>query len=463
MNKKNKPLKNLKNTLLSRGFALSKMTLKASALSAKKNIALLWNAQPDNLKENTLIKQIELVTQELGELKGSIMKAGQQLSVYGQHFLPPEALEVLKTLQSNSTPVSWSIMEKTLLSELNEHTLQNLDIEHQPIASASLGQVYRARLKNENINVALKIQYPNLDKVIDADLKALKKLLKLLQFIPKSGKYDELFLEVKDMMKQELNYIHEGNSLMTIYNLLKQDPSYVVPYPYTETSTQKILIMNYEPSFRIDSAEIQNLTQNKRNEIASHFLKLYFRELFEFNFVQTDPHLGNYGVRLSKNQSPSLVLYDYGAVREIPPDFFKSYRKIIIGSITKNRPLLIDGAMTLGLIKDRDPKELVNRYIALCFMFTEPFWSPSENADSIPPTHFDELGNYDYRNSDLPQRIANAGKAIVLNFNFRIPPKELVFLDRKMGGTFSFLATLGANINGRKIFDEIFARHATIL
>lgn len=438
------------------------MTLKTGALSAKKNIELLWNTKTANsIKEKTLIKQIEIVTKEFGELKGSIMKAGQQLSVYGQHFLPQEALEVLKTLQSNSTPVAWSVMERTLLKELDAATIKNLDINNQAIASASLGQVYRATLKKENKSVVIKIQYPNLDEVIDADLKALKKLLALLKFIPKSGKYDELFLEVKNMMIQELNYLHEAKSLMTIKDLLKEDTNYIVPYAYTELSTQKILIMSFEPSFRIDSFEVQNLDQKSRNEIAIKYLKLYFRELFEFNFVQTDPHLGNYGVSLNESRPPSLVLYDYGAVREIPPEFLKAYRKTVIGSITRNRPLLIYGAMSLGLIKEHDPEELVDRYVDLCFMFTEPFWSPSENIYAKAPICFDEQGNYNYNKSDLPQRIAEAGKAIVLKFNFRVPPKELVFLDRKMGGTFSFLAALGAKINGRKVFDEIFARHAS--
>ncbi|MCB0356529.1 MAG: AarF/ABC1/UbiB kinase family protein [Bdellovibrionales bacterium] len=455
MNKKNEPLKNLRNTLLSRGLSLSKMTLKAGALSAKKNLQTFLNSKAaQTIKDKTLLKQIEIVTKELGELKGSIMKAGQQLSVYGQHFLPPEALEVLKTLQANSPPVAWSVMKKTLEAELPTTVLNELTLHPEPIASASLGQVYKASYKNKEI--VLKVQYPNLDQVVDADMRALKKLLGLLSFIPKDGSYDEVFVEVKEMMIQELDYLREAEALLKIKALLKNDNQYVVPTAYPELSTKKVLCMSYEPSLRIDSPEVQNLPQDLRNNIAKDFLELYFRELFEFSFVQTDPHLGNYGIQQQKHRN-RLVLYDYGAVRDVPPGFFSAYKKIIIGSIRQERATLLDGAMTLGLIKENDPEPLVNKYLNLCFMFTEPFHAGPYNQPNSP-TGFDSQGLYDYANSHLPQRIAEAGKEIVLTFNFRTPPKELVFLDRKMGGTFTFLATLGAKLNGREIFDEIFAR-----
>ena len=222
------------------------------------------------------------------------------------------------------------------------------------------------------------------------------------------------------------------------------------------------VVLSYEPSLRVDSAQVQLLSQEVRNQIASDFLELYFRELFEFSFVQTDPHLGNYGVRINEASQPQLVLYDYGAVREVPTEFFNAYKKIIIGSIQQDRATLLDGAFSLGLVKENDSDSLVNKYIDLCFMFTEPFYNGPYDDDRTP-IGFDENGNYNYAESQLPQRIADAGKDIVLKFNYRIPPKELVFLDRKMGGTFTFLSSLKAQINGRKIFDKIFTRHGSNL
>lgn len=450
-------LKKLRSTVLSRGFSLSKMTLKAGALTAKENLQKWMNSESaEKIKNQVLIKQAQIVAKELGELKGSIMKVGQQLSVYGEHFLPPEAIEVLKSLQSNSPPVDWSIMEKTLKKELASELYNQLQIETKALASASLGQVYKALWKNQDI--AIKIQYPNLAEVIDADLRALKKILGLISFIPRDGNLDNLFVEVKSMLLQELDYRQEAIALDHILRLLKDDSSYVVPRPIQELSTQHVLSMSYEASSRIDSVEVQRLPQEARDHLATKFLELYFRELFEFSFVQTDPHLGNYGVRISQGHFPQLVLYDYGAVKKIPSDFFNAYKKIIMGSIQQDRTTLLDGAMSLGLIKENDPTDLVNRYINLCYMFTEPFWQGDYKSNSCPKG-FDSLGRYDYAGSDLPRRIAAAGKEIVFQFKLRTPPKELLFLDRKMGGTFTFLSSLAAKINGRAIFDEIRVRN----
>jgi predicted unusual protein kinase regulating ubiquinone biosynthesis (AarF/ABC1/UbiB family) len=429
------------------------MTLKAGALSAKENIQKLINSEAaDKIKNQVLVKQAQIVAKELGELKGSIMKVGQQLSVYGEHFLPPEAINALKTLQSNSPPVDWSIMEKNLKKEIGFENFQKLKIHHESIASASLGQVYKATWNDKTL--AIKIQYPNLNDVIDADLKALKRVLGLLSFIPRDGKLDSVFVEIKSMLLQELDYQKEAEALLHIHQLLKDDPFFVVRTPINELSTKHVLAMSFEDGYRLDSPEVRNLSQDKRNHLAQKFLELYFRELFEFSFVQTDPHLGNYSVRIEDGQLPKLILYDYGAVKKIPSDFFNAYKKIIIGSIQQDRTTLIDGAMSLGLIKENDPSDLVENYIKLCYMFTEPFWKGNFSSPNCPKG-FDKNGRYDYASSDLPKRIAAAGKEIIFQFKLRTPPKELLFLDRKMGGTYTLLSALGAKIDGRSVFDQI--------
>jgi hypothetical protein len=256
------------------------------------------------------------------------------------------------------------------------------------------------------------------------------------------------------MMLNELDYKLEFESLNHIRQLLKDQIEFIVPRPIEELSSSKVLAMTFEPSYRIDSPQVLNLSQEERNDLAKSYLWLYFKELFDFSFVQTDPHIGNYGVKIYEGESPKLVLYDYGAVKKIPSHFFSAYKKIILGSIQQNRATLLDGALTLGLIKENDSSQLIEKYVQLCFLFTEPFWKGDFNSPTRP-LFFDIYGNYNFANSDLPNRIAEAGKSIVLNFKFRTPPKELVFLDRKMGGTFTFLSTLKANINGREIFDKI--------
>src|SRR5690606_19398227 len=118
-----------------------------------------------------LQNQAALLSNELGELKGSLMKAGQMLSMYGEHFLPPEANALLKSLQQDSRPLLWEAIEPHLKKYLPEEKLAELEIEKDALACASLGQVHRARIKATGEMICLKIQYPQVDKAIDSDLK----------------------------------------------------------------------------------------------------------------------------------------------------------------------------------------------------------------------------------------------------------------------------------------------------
>ena len=127
----------------------------------------------NELLEEFLIAQLESLTREMGQLKGSVMKAGQMLSVYGEHFLPEKANEFLKTLQFQSPPLEYSAIYKVLKSELGEK-LGLLEIDEESLAAASLGQVHIATIKESGVKLALKVQYPGVDKAIEADIKFSK-------------------------------------------------------------------------------------------------------------------------------------------------------------------------------------------------------------------------------------------------------------------------------------------------
>ena len=313
-------------------------------------------------------------------------------------------------------------------------------MENESLTSESLGQVHRATIKSSGESIVLKVQYPNLQKVISSDLITIKRLLRLFDLLPKEGKFDELFSEVKEMLIRELDYEKELNSLTAMKNLIGDDPRYILPTPYANFSTKKVLAMSYEPGLNVDSDEVKNWNQERRNRIAQSFLELYFRELFEFRFMQTDPHLGNYRLRINHSGCDSLILYDYGAMKKISEPFWTSYYKVIYGALQHQQNVLLEGAKELGLIKSTDSPELINEYIELCYLFTEPFTQLK--------------GNYNWRESNLPRRVATAGKNMLLTFHFRTPPRDLIFLDRKMAGVYSFLATLSATINGRSIVEK---------
>jgi predicted unusual protein kinase regulating ubiquinone biosynthesis (AarF/ABC1/UbiB family) len=441
-------LDHIRTNLFSRGLSLAKFGLKAGMMVAR------GKGSPEDMKA-FLVSQIDALTKELGELKGSIMKVGQMLSMYGEHFLPKEANDVLKSLQFQSPPVAWPAMRAALLKELGPERLELLDIDPTPFASASLGQVHRARRKKDGRELAIKIQYPGVDHAIDNDLRVLKAIFSLIHVIPKTPRFDEVFEEVRQMLHQEVDYELEAICTQKYFATLAGDERYLVPEVIPEFSTKRILTTSFLAGSPADHADVLALPLHRRNRLGEAFLNLYMRELLEFGFCQTDPHLGNYRIRIDKNgENDKLILLDYGAVRDVPLDFLRSYHSVMLGALDQQADLILRGGRGLKLLEEQDPVDLLRKYVELCFLITEPFALPQWNF--APTSLMKPDGVYNWGTSDLPNRVAKKASEIAFGGTLlRAPPREIIFLDRKLGGTFVFLSVLKCEFNARRVIDSL--------
>ncbi len=429
MPQKKETLNKLRSSLLSRGLSMAKAGIRAGGLAFGKG---------------DITGQVSLLVEELGKLKGTAMKVGQSLSMYGEHLLPKEVNDLLKNLQQASPALSWPAIREVLVHELGEALLNELDIEETSVAAASIGQVHRGKIKASGQTVAIKIQYPGVDMAIETDLKLLKFILNLSEIVPRGPRFDQVFAEIKDMFLQEINYEFEHLSSERFGKFLDGDNRYLIPKVFTTYSTCKVLTQSFANGFRADSPEVQSLSQTRRNRIGLLFLELYLRELLKFNVVQTDPHLGNYMIQIDPDgENDRLVLLDFGAVREVPADFLASYRVMIHGSIEGNARMAEKGGLMLGLLQPGDSAELTQDFLDLCFLLTEPFH-----------------GEYDWGQSDLPQRVAKRVAKIATTYRLRAPPREFVFLDRKLGGVFIFLSVLKCKVDAGPMVREILGSQA---
>lgn len=433
------PLKKIKSSVPSRSFSLAKIGLQASISylnhkMKKKNEALAAAEQ----RETFLTEQSKMLSHELGQLKGSLMKAGQMLSIYGEYFLPNEANQFLKKLQSDSPPLDWPEIEKSLMTYFSKEQLNHLEIEKKAYACASMGQVHRAQIKNSNEWIALKVQYPNVDKAIESDLKALKSFLALMGLFPKDFSPDSLFVEVKNMLKQEVKYDLEAQLTNDYREKLAGDSRYLIPKVYNEFSTPKVLATEFMPGVRADDPSIKNLSQTRRNKLAESFLHLYFKEIFQWHYVQTDPHLGNYKIKLNFDENDQLVLLDFGATRQFSNEFMTNYKELIRCGLYNDVENFYEVGYRLGFLKPEDSDELKEAFRDFCFTTMEPF----------------KVKNFNWKNNDLPQRVSQKVMYIMREFPWRTPPQDILFLDRKTGGVFIFLSVLGAEINAQEILEQ---------
>ena len=430
MPSKKKELKSIKSSLLSRSFSVARLGLGAGLKYAGSRIS-------KTPLDDFLNSQAVHFTKELGELKGSLMKAGQMLSMYGEYFFPPQANLILKSLQSESPPIEWPTMKKYLTKYLGAALLAELEVDPVSIGAASMGQVHKAKIKKTGEWIALKIQYPDVDKAIDSDVSALKTLLKFSKLIPSSIDLTAVFDEIKMMLRQELDYHHEAQLTRKYRQLIKDDSRYVVPEVFERFSNKKVLATEYIEGLRADDPLVQALSQKRRNHISESFLDIYFKEIFDWNLIQTDPHLGNYKIQIDPLGHDRLVLLDFGACREFSEPFMKNYRHMIKGSILKDRKMFLGAAEKMGFVIKADPPEYIKAFEEFCYETVEPFTTE---------------GTYHWKQSDLPGRVVK--KAIQFkNFDLRSPPREILFLDRKTGGVFIFMSVMKADYNARKIID----------
>ncbi|MGE9744162.1 ABC1 kinase family protein [Bdellovibrio bacteriovorus] len=456
--KHTKKIEKIKSSVFSRSLSLAKLTIQAGASIAQHGVttALKSKESKEETWKQLLQSQAQNISAELGELKGSLMKAGQMLSMYGEHFLPPEANELLKSLQHDSPPLSWEAIEPTLKKQLPPEKLALLEIEKEALASASMGQVHRARIKATGESIVLKIQYPNVDRAIDSDLRAIKTLLGTLKLLPKDFNMDPVFAEVREMLVQETDYELEARLTEDFHNRLAGDSRFVVPKVIREFSGPRILATTFERGLRADDSLIQSLPQERRNRLALNFLDLYFKEIFEWGVVQTDPHAGNYRIRIDPQGRDQLVLFDFGATRSYDLDFLAPYRRMVKGSLLNDRDLFMKAAMDLKFVHDNDDPVLKQVFEEFCFETVEPFieyTDPRNNQGQIAAD-----GTYDWKNTTLPQRLSRKVFQIIRGFHFRTPPREIIFLDRKTGGVFIFLAVLRAKVRGRDLLLKYIER-----
>src|SRR5688572_28636395 len=289
----------LKTSPWERNVALTRMGVAAGAQIAVHEFANLFRGRDSRTASDRTFyaAQARKLAEELGRLKGSVMKVGQMLSLYGQYFLPPEAVEVLASLHDDTPPVDWKSLEPVIKRGLGR-ALGELDVDPVPLASASLGQVHRARRRKDGYELVLKVQYPGVADAIESDIRTLSRLIAMTRVAPRGLNLEPVYLEVKEMLHREVDYAAEIEHTRRFGELLKDDRRYVVPAVLQEYSSDQVLALSYEPGTSARDPAIRAVPAARRNALAQAALELFLRELFDWGMVQTDPHFGNYKLRL---------------------------------------------------------------------------------------------------------------------------------------------------------------------
>ncbi|AHH21842.1 putative ATP-binding protein [Nocardia nova SH22a] len=390
------------------------------------------------MAEESMIRATEQMVMVLGTMKGVAMKLGQMLSVLDLDLVPPEHRERfqrrLAVLRDSAPKVSFDTMRGVIEKDFGR-PLEELfaEFESEPIAAASIGQVYRARL-HDGRRVAVKVQYPGIDVAVRADLKNLAMFRRVLQSAMPwvtPAVLDELRLN----LESELDYVAEANTQLAVAELFADHPFIVVPATMPELSGTHVLVSEYFPGRGFE--EIRQLPAAERNRVGEIIYRFYVGSLFTFNEFCGDPHPGN----LLLGDDGRVAFLDFGLFNRMDPEHVRFEATCIRAAAEERaedlRQLMIDHGI-IDSPEEITPEDCLEYVLAACE------WALIDQDLTITP----ELASGAFVLAVDPRAGEYAGMK-----QQNLPPEHL-FSRRADFLTFGVLGQLEATANWHRIARE---------
>lgn len=234
--------------------------------------------------------------QAFEELGPSFVEFGQLLSTRPD-LVPETFARELSQLFSRVQPVPWEGIKRALPEEYTAPDSPFSAIHPEPLASASIAQIHRARLKEDGAEVVIKIQRPGIDKVIASDLAVLRLLAPLMEkYLPESRHLNPIQMveEFANSIDQELDFILEATNMARFSRVFADDPYIFAPKTYWELTYPRILVMEYVDGIPLDEIDRLLLAGVDLERIAERLLHAFLRQIFQLGFYHADPHPGNF-------------------------------------------------------------------------------------------------------------------------------------------------------------------------
>ena len=408
-------------------------------------------------RSHLMQKQAEDWVQQLGQLKGSIVKIGQILATYADYCLPAPLAIALHQLEAETEPLSWSAIS-VHINESLQGRQRELIIEPVALAAASLSQVHTARIKKDNHVICLKILYPGITKTLDSDLAVLEQGLRWWLHNDEQQRFSLWIAAIHEVMLEELDVQLEAIKIKRWIIRLKDDLRYVVPVVSDRYCTQNILALSFESGVVQHHESISALSQERRNYLAENMLELFFREVLLWGEMQTDPHPGNYRIRLNEEEGDQIILLDFGSVRKIGDGLLQPLRQMVLSAYRYDRKNLLDAIFSIGLLGRDTPLDVQQAFTDVLLGLVEPLnYRERLIADpiSVPAYAVDDQLNYCWAAAKLPKRMGKQALQSAFSKNFSFPGADFLFVSRKLAGVYAFIAAMDARFDASCVIEKI--------
>ncbi|MDE1974274.1 MAG: AarF/ABC1/UbiB kinase family protein [Hyphomicrobiales bacterium] len=428
-----------KNRLSARAARYARVGANVGGVAVRYAGRRLIGAKSDRAAEATALSSA------LGRLKGPLMKVAQLMSTIPD-LLPPEYAVELQKLQSEAPPMGWAFVKRRMTAELGPDWQGKFaSFEHHPAAAASLGQVHRA-LSHDGSRLACKLQYPDMQSAVEADLQQLGWLLAIRRRLDGALDTREIGKEIGDRVREELDYRREAKHVALYRTMLDGIDIVRVPRTWPELSTGRLLTLDWLDGSRMLAHKDDPLAV--RNALATAMFTAWWLPFSRFGVIHGDPHLGNYtvfganGTRRRKPSAPiGINLLDYGCIRIFPPKFVRGVADLYHGLLHDDEDLVVHAYETWGFRRlSRDLIDALNIWARFIY---GPLLDDRVRtiADGVAPAEYGRREAF-----RVHQLLKQNGPVTV--------PREFVFMDRAAIGLGAVFLHLRAELNFYRLFNE---------
>ncbi|HDK26781.1 MAG TPA: 2-polyprenylphenol 6-hydroxylase [Candidatus Atribacteria bacterium] len=321
--------------------------------------------KPSKIAQLSLPVRVRLALEELGP---TFIKLGQILSTRPD-LIPSDYIEELQKLQDEVPPFAYEQVEKAIKRELGADVSEIFKLFEQiPFAAASLGQVHQAILKDGE-KVVVKVQRPDIEKIIETDLDILFHLARLTEkHIPDSRLYDPVGIveEFAKVIRLELDYGTEGRNAERFKKNFEGEEIIYTPKIYWEFSSKRILTMEFIEGIKINALEELDKAGYDRKKIAENGAKAFMKQILIDGFFHADPHPGNMLVM----KGEIIGFMDFGMMGRLDEETREKGVDLFIALMERNPDKIINEMLDLGIAPPEidtrslkiDIKEMIDRY-----------------------------------------------------------------------------------------------------
>jgi predicted unusual protein kinase regulating ubiquinone biosynthesis (AarF/ABC1/UbiB family) len=299
-------------------------------------------------------RNARLLREKMIEQRGVFIKIGQFLSSRVD-LLPEEYTAELSKLQDQVPPAPFEHIRQRVVEELGPMEEVFSRFDEKPIASASLGQVHSACLRDGDC-IVVKVQYPGIERVIAADMRTIKVIMRILRLLYSQINLDVIYAEFSRIVMEELDYLKEGKNAETFSRNFSGNPQIKIPIVYWPYTTSKVLTLEYLEGTKVNDMAGIDRKGIDRKEVARLLAGAYSQMFFKDGFFHGDPHPGNIFVQ----PGPEIVFVDFGMVDRISLPQRQGLRRAFAAIVDRDSLGIVRSLVDMGFIPlTRDIQPLV--------------------------------------------------------------------------------------------------------